>query len=251
MFSSKVIIWYYKKCIEVSKQIFVNHVRSATILTVATFVSIMMVLTPAYSENNSGPSNAGAVSIVSMVVQPSTIRVGDNFTILATLANGSPDIINVHNDCLSPFSVMFDSHAKIEVMKPCIYFAISLPVNPGENRTGTSPGPNIIYKAMEPGMANVTITYSYTVGNQSGPNLTFASNPTSVSRSIMFMIYPPSGKDSVTLPPLEQIRSGIPTKDVKCAQGLQLVFKSEDGSPACVTRDTLAKLVTRGWTNGN
>lgn len=47
--------------------------------------------------------------------------------------------------------------------------------------------------------------------------------------------------------PLEQLRSGIPAKDVKCQQGLDLVIKAEDGTPACVTPDGAIKLVQRGW----
>ncbi|MGI0075206.1 MAG: hypothetical protein ACREA5_04605, partial [Nitrosotalea sp.] len=42
----------------------------------------------------------------------------------------------------------------------------------------------------------------------------------------------------VVLSPLEQFRSGINTADVTCKQGLQLVLKTEDASPACVTPQT-------------
>jgi hypothetical protein len=55
----------------------------------------------------------------------------------------------------------------------------------------------------------------------------------------------------VYLSPLEQFREGIAANDVKCEQGLQLVIKSEDGSPACVTSDTSSILVQRGWTHDN
>jgi hypothetical protein len=62
----------------------------------------------------------------------------------------------------------------------------------------------------------------------------------------------PSGvkldKSPYLLPPLQQFKSGITANDVKCNQGLQLVIKSEDGSPACVKPDSTTKLVQRGWT---
>jgi hypothetical protein len=48
--------------------------------------------------------------------------------------------------------------------------------------------------------------------------------------------------------PLKQFKSGIATQDVKCEQGLQLIIKSEDGSPACVTTNTATALMERGWT---
>src|SRR5574337_2093453 len=49
------------------------------------------------------------------------------------------------------------------------------------------------------------------------------------------------------LSPIEQVQAGMPAKDVKCATGLILVIKVEDGSPACVKPDTAQKLVGRGW----
>ena len=51
--------------------------------------------------------------------------------------------------------------------------------------------------------------------------------------------------------PLKQFRSGIVANDVKCNQDLQLVIKSEDGSPACVKLQTAQKLVERGWGSTN
>src|SRR3989442_8502008 len=47
--------------------------------------------------------------------------------------------------------------------------------------------------------------------------------------------------------PLEQSKSGIKTENIVCKGGLQLVIKSEDGSPACVTSTTAQKLCERGW----
>ena len=47
--------------------------------------------------------------------------------------------------------------------------------------------------------------------------------------------------------PLKQFKSGTAANDVKCGQGLQLVIKSEDGSPACVTTNTATALMERGW----
>ena len=51
--------------------------------------------------------------------------------------------------------------------------------------------------------------------------------------------------------PLKQFKSGIGALDVTCKIGLQLVIKSEDFSPACVTPDTSDILVKRGWTHDN
>ena len=47
--------------------------------------------------------------------------------------------------------------------------------------------------------------------------------------------------------PLQQIKHGILAHDVKCNVGLTLIFKSTDGTPACVKTSTASILLTRGW----
>lgn len=49
------------------------------------------------------------------------------------------------------------------------------------------------------------------------------------------------------LPPLKQFKSGIPTEQIQCKEGLQLVIK-HDNTPACVKLDSILKLEKRGWT---
>ena len=62
---------------------------------------------------------------------------------------------------------------------------------------------------------------------------------------------PVPGSPTILNSPLRQLESGIAAKDLTCAQGLQLIFKFEDSSPACVTPDTSGILVKRGWTYDN
>ena len=52
-----------------------------------------------------------------------------------------------------------------------------------------------------------------------------------------------------TLSPLNQFKSGTLAKDVTCQEGLQLVIKSHDKSPACLRPDTAYQLIYRGWAN--
>ncbi len=47
--------------------------------------------------------------------------------------------------------------------------------------------------------------------------------------------------------PLEQLRFGILPKDIQCKPNLALVFKAEDGLPACVKYTTANILIERGW----
>jgi len=48
-------------------------------------------------------------------------------------------------------------------------------------------------------------------------------------------------------PPLKQIENGIEPENVNCKEGLELVFKASDNSPACVKSESITKLVERGW----
>ena len=50
------------------------------------------------------------------------------------------------------------------------------------------------------------------------------------------------------LPPLTLHRAGISSEDIVCRDNLELVLKASDKTPACVTSNTKAKLVERGWT---
>jgi len=47
--------------------------------------------------------------------------------------------------------------------------------------------------------------------------------------------------------PLKQFKSGIKAENVQCKEGLQLIFKIVDNSPACVKQQTAQRLVERGY----
>ena len=48
-------------------------------------------------------------------------------------------------------------------------------------------------------------------------------------------------------PPQQQLKNGFLPQQVICKEGLELIFKSTDGSPACVKPTTAEKLIERGW----
>src|SRR5574340_267576 len=56
-----------------------------------------------------------------------------------------------------------------------------------------------------------------------------------------------SGPSVFSEPPLKQFKLGMRAMDIKCKEGLQLVIKSEDGSPACVKPDTAYRLILKSW----
>jgi len=49
------------------------------------------------------------------------------------------------------------------------------------------------------------------------------------------------------LPPVKQMKMGITAEEVTCNEGKELIFKSSDGSPKCVSSIAAEKLVGRGW----
>lgn len=49
------------------------------------------------------------------------------------------------------------------------------------------------------------------------------------------------------LSPRKQMMNGVLPENVVCKEGLQLIFKSRDNSPACVKPQTVQKLVARNW----
>ena len=48
-------------------------------------------------------------------------------------------------------------------------------------------------------------------------------------------------------PPLQQLKTGIESKDVACKVGLDLMIKTNDGLPVCVRYPTADILLERGW----
>ncbi len=49
------------------------------------------------------------------------------------------------------------------------------------------------------------------------------------------------------LSPLKQSEQGIPSKDVICSEGLEIVLKKSNELPSCVKPSSVLKLIERGW----
>ncbi len=52
---------------------------------------------------------------------------------------------------------------------------------------------------------------------------------------------------SSMLSPLKQFKSGIPTNEIHCRDGLTMLLSPKDSRPVCVTGDTAEKLIPRNW----
>ena len=103
---------------------------------------------------------------------------------------------------------------------------------------------------------NATVTTNmtgHTSGNMTGNtgNMTakitgnMTGNTGNMTAKINSTISTPPVQKMMT--PLQQFKSGTPAKTVQCGQGLSLVIKIEDGSPACVSPTVAQMLVARAW----
>ena len=52
---------------------------------------------------------------------------------------------------------------------------------------------------------------------------------------------------SSILPPLKQFKSGIPTNEIHCKDGLTMLLTPKNSRPVCVTMETAEKLIPRNW----
>jgi hypothetical protein len=182
--------------------------------------------------------NQNDLEILDVHTDPSVIHVGDVFTIMTTIINNSTKTISFNNACSSPLSVVFDKNVLTENSMGC--FALSkVFLKPGENMTVTGPSSGIQYNATSAGITNANMTFAY---DFNGTNVFSASN------SFSFTIYENNTVIKIiNETPLKQVKSGISSHNVKCNDNMQLVFKAEDKSPACVKPQTAQKIVARGW----
>jgi hypothetical protein len=220
------------------------------------FLNIVLPLGSSYAEN--GTSITGIqntiydVEIQDVKVQPSVIKVGDILNITTTLTNHSDKIILAYlsNGCAGSSDVIFDSHVTTYSInnQTCPYSLQKKILNPGEQIMKSYPEPTIVYKATKSGIANVTVTFSYIISDQTNSNTTLERT---ISKSILFTILSNADNDVIqkysSMNPLAQFRAGILTKNIVCNEGFQLIFKAEDNSPACVKPATVQILVERGW----
>ncbi len=116
----------------------------------------------------------------------------------------------------------------------------------------------ISYAAYGPGFTTGTPT-TQAMANQTSTNKTMTMpsgmNQTSIPSAMNKTMTPTNSTVSppvvvtpkMMLLPLEQVKAGVAPKDVQCKQGFTLIFKAEDGSPACVDPAIAPILAQRGW----
>lgn len=72
----------------------------------------------------------------------------------------------------------------------------------------------------------------------------FTAREQGISKHLDRLSYPvPWERES----PLKQFEAGIPIDKIQCKEGLELILRTSDGSPACVKPETKQKLIERDW----
>jgi len=110
------------------------------------------------------------------------------------------------------------------------------------------------------GDTTIVMAQSYTESNQTmaqnATTLTMAQNSTNSSAIMSPQTNETLGvnetvdvtKNNIVIaPPLKQLKNGVSINDIKCIDGMQLILKKEDGSPACVKPEDATTLTERGW----
>lgn len=197
--------------------------------------------------------------IVNLKVSPSIPKVGDTFTVTATLINNSTVPIVVDGGKCSAqdtqaeiFTIILDNHVKNKAENiNCAGVGWSPLLDPGKNITGTNPDYTTNYVATEPGTATITVTFSYHTIIQRDPIQT--SDEQTISKSFQFQIHDVNADSSgppVPIPsdsPLKQFKSGVNMWLITCKPGFYFVLKAYDREPICLKAETISKLASRGF----
>ena len=110
------------------------------------------------------------------------------------------------------------------------------------------------------------VHYDWSVDNQTcnvtlkDVNISYYLLPNCCSQNVVFTVDPELDRittsmthinsmdlNSTSLSPLKQFQYDVFGNEIKCDNGLVVVVKKSESSPACVTPDTAKKLVERGW----
>lgn len=121
------------------------------------YIVLMMIFSSSLVAmgNNAFAYNANSVEILNIHTQPSTIKVGDKFTITATLVNNStiPIFVETSDDCGGPFTMTFDDHVTVNHSNlTCPYSLFIKMLNSNGKITKTSPGPMLTFRATTLGL---------------------------------------------------------------------------------------------------
>lgn len=213
--------------------------------------SIMVFSTPEIFGEIKAESSSG-VEFLEINIEPKNILVGDSIVVSATVLNNSDIPISFQGGCDSPIWLEFLSDNVESVLIPGCQAQATFQIGPGQQQIVSGPNSGVLYKAISAGTLEAKITFAYgKVGD--------TASTATISKIIELEInsekeIPPVSEipskikgENKIISPHKQVSSGTNSEDVICTDGLELIFKSTNNSPACVKPSTAEKLIQRGW----
>src|SRR2546422_4346086 len=121
---------------------------------------------------SNGQYHLKGVKLLQIHTKPSSVAVGNAFSIRGVVFNNSSSTISFSNGtCNSPVSTNFNKNVLTENqgIALCSTPQPQVTLKPGGNSSILSPNlSGIIYKATDPGMTNATIEFDYEVETNTG-----------------------------------------------------------------------------------
>jgi hypothetical protein len=198
-------------------------------------------------EENSSPD----VEFLKITIEPANILVGDSIEVFATVINNSDTPITFQGGCDSPIWLEFLSDNVEQVFIPGCQAPGIFQLESGQQQKVMGPGSGILYKAVSAGTLEAKVTFAYGIGKNVGSTNTISETIileiNSEKESLIPEILLKTNGEKREIPPRKQVSSGTNPQDVICSEGLKLIFKLSNNSPACVNPDTKLKLIQRGW----
>lgn len=128
-------------------------------------VILSLTIQPTSTNAQYQPLDKNSILISNLTTVPSTVQVGDEFEINATIHNNSTESIVYRGDVCngSPLDIDFDKKVQLESVVTCR--AISFEdLAPTQNVTVSGPDNGIIAIALQEGMTAANVTFHYTIG---------------------------------------------------------------------------------------
>jgi len=208
----------------------------------------------AYPENQTGliyEIDASTDKIVNRILVPH-VTIGGlsvdptrNFLYVADF--GPQPFCEICNQCTNGFVHIIDLATNRLIANSTVTSPSSFSSNPNTGNVFISSSPYCRTVTVIEGNSGKVL---YTISNSTWAAVNPKSNKVYLSHyfnnniSVISDLKPESEPIS---PPLKQFKSGISANNIICKEGLQLIIKATNGSPACVKSETSKILVERGW----
>ncbi len=208
-----------------------------------------MIQSPEIHGQEDNPSSG--VEFLEINIEPVNILVGDSIIVYATIINNSDFPISFQGGCDSPLWLEFFSDNVESVLVPGCQAQATFQIESGQQQTVSGPNSGVLYQAVSAGSFEAKVIFAYGKVEETSSSATISKTVVlqinSEKESLIPEILLKTNGEKREIPPRKQVSSGTNPQDVICSEGLKLIFKLSNNSPACVNPDTKLKLIQRGW----